>query len=83
MSGKTPDFDFVFAPHKSVSLAAEFAPTEAERQMIRNAIHAASDDALQYAARDLGLPLHELSSWDGIQTTPVGSPPQRSVPISA
>ena len=27
-------FDFVFAPHKSVSLAAEFAPTEAERQMI-------------------------------------------------
>ena len=24
-------FDFVFAPHKSVSLAAEFAPAEAER----------------------------------------------------
>jgi hypothetical protein len=47
-------FDFVFAPHKSVSLAAEFAPTEAERQIIRNAIHAASDDALRYAAQDLG-----------------------------
>jgi hypothetical protein len=47
-------FDFVFAPHKSVTLAAEFAPTEAERRMIRNAIHAANDDALRYAARDLG-----------------------------
>jgi hypothetical protein len=51
---KNSGFDFVFAPHKSVSLAAEFAPTEAERQMIRNAIHAASDDALRYAAHDLG-----------------------------
>ena len=52
---KNSGFDFVFAPHKSVSLAAEFAPTEAERQMIRNAIHGASDDALRYAAHDLGL----------------------------
>ena len=51
---KNSGFDFVFAPHKSVSLAAEFAPTEAERQMIRNAFHAASDDALRYAAHDLG-----------------------------
>ena len=51
---KNSGFDFVFAPHKSVSLAAEFAPTETERQMIRNAIHAASDDALRYAAHDLG-----------------------------
>jgi hypothetical protein len=51
---KNSGFDFVFAPHKSVSLAAEFAPTEAEQQMIRNAIHAASDDALRYAAHDLG-----------------------------
>ena len=31
---KNSGFDFVFAPHKSVSLAAEFAPTEAERQLI-------------------------------------------------
>jgi hypothetical protein len=51
---KNSGFDFVFAPHKSVSLAAEFAPTEAERQIIRNAIHAANDDALRYAAQDLG-----------------------------
>jgi len=52
---KNSGFDFVFAPHKSVSLAAEFAPTEAERQLIRNAIHAASDDALRCAAHDLGV----------------------------
>ncbi len=51
---KNSGFDFVFAPHKSISLAAEFAPTEAERQIIRNAIHAASDEALRYAAEDLG-----------------------------
>jgi len=52
---KNSGFDFVFAPHKSVSLAAEFAPTEAETLLIRNAIHAASDDALRYASRDLGV----------------------------
>ena len=52
---KNSGFDFVFAPHKSVSLAAEFAPTEAERQLILAAIHGASDDALRYAARDLGV----------------------------
>ena len=47
-------FDFVFAPHKSVSLAAEFAASEAERQLIRNAIHQANDATLRYAAHDLG-----------------------------
>jgi TrwC relaxase len=52
---KNSGFDFVFAPHKSVSLAAEFAPTEAKRKLILNAIHAASDDALRYASRDLGV----------------------------
>jgi hypothetical protein len=52
---KNSGFDFVFAPHKSVLLAVEFEPTEAERQLIRNAIHAASDDALRYASQDLGV----------------------------
>ena len=47
-------FDFVFAPHKSISLAAEFAATEAEKVLIRNAIHEANDAALRYAAQDLG-----------------------------
>jgi hypothetical protein len=46
-------FDFLFAPHKSVSLAAEFAPTTAEAAAIRHALFLANDDALRYAAEDL------------------------------
>lgn len=47
-------FDFVFAPHKSVSLAAEFAKSPAEQALIRDAIHRANHAALSYAAYDLG-----------------------------
>jgi TrwC relaxase/AAA domain len=65
-------FDFVFAPHKSVSLAAEFAPTEAERQMIRNAIHAASDDALRYAAQDLGYARRGHAGMKGAEAGEIG-----------
>ena len=65
-------FDFVFAPHKSVSLAAEFAPTEAERQMIRNAIHAASDDALRYAAQDLGYARKGHAGMKGAEAGEIG-----------
>jgi hypothetical protein len=52
---KNSGFDFVFAPHKSVSLAAEFAATEAERTLIRNAVHLANDETLRYAAQDLAM----------------------------
>jgi len=52
---KNSGFDFVFSPHKSVSLAAEFASNPAEAAAIRNAIWAANDDALRYAADDLAL----------------------------
>jgi hypothetical protein len=69
---KLSGFDFVFAPHKSVSLAAEFAPTEAERQMIRNAIHAASDDALRYAAQDLGYARKGHAGAKGAQAGEIG-----------
>lgn len=48
-------FDFVFSPEKSVSLAAAFANTPAETAAIRNAIFAASEAALHYAAEDLGM----------------------------
>ena len=50
---KNSGFDFVFSPHKSVSLAAEFAATPAETAAIRNAIMSANDDALRYASDDL------------------------------
>jgi hypothetical protein len=69
---KNSGFDFVFAPHKSVSLAAEFAPTEAERQMIRNAIHAASDDALRYAAHDLGFARKGHAGEKGAEAGEIG-----------
>jgi len=69
---KNSGFDFVFAPHKSVSLAAEFAPTEAERQMIRNATHAASDDALRYAAQDLGFARKGHAGEKGAEAGEIG-----------
>src|SRR6204780_2922426 len=69
---KNSGFDFVFAPHKSVSLAAEFAPTEAERRMIRNAIHAASDDALRYAAHDLGFARKGHAGEKGVEAGEIG-----------
>jgi hypothetical protein len=69
---KNSGFDFVFAPHKSVSLAAEFAPTEAERQMIRNAIHEASDDALRYAAHDLGFARKGHAGEKGAEAGEIG-----------
>src|ERR1700690_1168999 len=69
---KNSGFDFVFAPHKSVSLAAEFAPTEAERQMIRNAIHGASDDALRYAAQDLGFARKGHAGEKGAEAGEIG-----------
>jgi hypothetical protein len=69
---KNSGFDFVFAPHKSVSLAAEFAPTQAERQLIRNAIHAASDDALRYASRDLGVARKGHAGEKGFERGEIG-----------
>ncbi len=50
---KNSGFDFVFSPHKSVSLAAEFAATPADTAAICNAIISANDDALRYASDDL------------------------------
>jgi conjugative relaxase-like TrwC/TraI family protein len=50
---KNSGFDFVFSPHKSVSLAAEFASTPSEAAAIRKAVMSANDDALRYLAHDL------------------------------
>ena len=47
-------YDFVFSPHKSVTLAAEFAQTPAEAAAIRNAVYRANDAAMRYIARELG-----------------------------
>ena len=48
---KLSGFDLVFSPHKSVSLAAEFAATPAESAAIWNAFDRASDRAMRYVAQ--------------------------------
>lgn len=48
---KHSGFDFVFAPHKSVSLAAEFAATPAESAAYWNAVDRAADRAMRYAPK--------------------------------
>ncbi|APT60333.1 conjugal transfer protein TraA (plasmid) [Roseomonas gilardii] len=47
-------YDLTLAPHKSVSLAAEFAATPAERAAIWYAIDRANDATMRYVARELG-----------------------------
>lgn len=47
-------YDLTVAPHKSVTLAAEFASSPAEAAMIWNAIDRANDATMRYVARELG-----------------------------
>lgn len=47
-------YDLTLAPHKSVTLAAEFASTAAESAMIWHAIDRANDQTMRYVARELG-----------------------------
>lgn len=47
-------YDLTIAPHKSVTLAAEFGTTPAEREAVRYAIMLANDDAMRFVARELG-----------------------------
>ncbi len=47
-------YDFTFSPHKSVTLAAEFAASPAEAAAIRTAIARANDAAMHYIAREIG-----------------------------
>ncbi|BFL66265.1 MobF family relaxase [Roseomonas mucosa] len=47
-------YDLTLAPHKSVTLAAEFAATPAEGAAIWHAIDRANDATMRYVARELG-----------------------------
>ena len=51
---KISAYDLTVAPHKSVTLAAEFAESPAEAAMIWNAIDRANDATMRYVARELG-----------------------------
>jgi hypothetical protein len=69
---KISGFDLVFSPHKSVSLAAEFAPTTAECAMIWNAIDRANDRAMRYVAQEVGWARKGAGGEDGADLGAVG-----------
>ncbi|MBB2156605.1 relaxase domain-containing protein [Gluconacetobacter diazotrophicus] len=52
---KLSGFDFTSAPHKSVTLAAEFAATSEEQALIWQAIHMANDQAMALIAKEVGI----------------------------
>jgi hypothetical protein len=64
---KISAFDLTLAPHKSVTLAAEFAATPAESAMIRHAIDWANDATMRYVARELGWARKGKAGEDGAE----------------
>ena len=65
-------YDLTLAPHKSVSLAAEFAQTPAETAMIWHAIDRANDATMRYVARELGWARKGDGGKDGADPGQVG-----------
>jgi hypothetical protein len=69
---KLSGFDLVFSPHKSVTLAAEFAATPAESAAIWNGIDRANDAAMRYVAKVLGWARKGPGGEDGADPGAVG-----------
>ena len=69
---KVSGFDLVFSPHKSVTLAAEFAATPAESAAVWNAVDRANDAAMRYAAEVLGWARKGAGGEDGADPGAVG-----------
>ncbi len=69
---KLSGFDLVFSPHKSVTLAAEFAATPAESAAIWNAIDRASDAAMRHVAQVVGWARKGAGGEDGADPGAVG-----------
>ncbi len=65
-------YDLTLAPHKSVSLAAEFAASPAEAAAIWAAINGASDDTMRYVAREVGWARKGAGGKDGADPGEVG-----------
>ena len=62
----------MFSPHKSVSLAAEFAATPAESACFWNAVDRAADRAMRYVAQVLGWARKGAGGEDGADPGAVG-----------
>jgi hypothetical protein len=69
---KLSGFDLVFSPHKSVSLAAEFAPTPAESSAYWNAVDRAADLTMRYVVHVLGWARKGHGGEDGADPGAVG-----------
>ncbi|GAB0119860.1 MobF family relaxase [Acidisoma sp. 7E03] len=69
---KLSGFDIVFSPDKSVSLAAAFAPTHAEKAMIRHAVDRAADRAMRYLVSEIGWARKGDGGKDGAEPGAVG-----------
>jgi len=69
---KLSGFDIVFSPDKFVSLAAAFAPTDAEKAMIRHAVDRAADRAMRYLASEIGWARKGDGGKDGADPGAVG-----------
>ena len=69
---KLSGFDLVFSPHKSLSLATEFAATPAESAAYWNAVDRANDRAMRYAAQEVGWARKGAGGEDGADPGAVG-----------
>ena len=65
-------YDLTLAPHKSVTLAAEFAATPAESAMIWHAIDRANDATMRFVAREVGWARKGKGGEDGADPGNVG-----------
>lgn len=69
---KISAYDLTLAPHKSISLAAEFAATPAESAAIWHAIDKANDATMRYVAREIGWARKGKGGEDGAEPGGVG-----------
>ncbi len=69
---KISAIDFVAAPHKSISLAAEFAATPAEQAALWQAIDRANDSTMRYIGQVLGVARRGHGGLDGADEGEVG-----------
>ena len=69
---KISAFDFQTAPHKSVTLAAEFAEAPAEAAAIWHAMDRANDATMRLIARDLGWARRGKGGEEGAERGSVG-----------
>jgi hypothetical protein len=69
---KVSAYDLTLAPHKSVTLAAEFAATPAESAMIWHAIDRANDATMRFVAREVGWARKGKAGEDGADPGEVG-----------